>query len=117
MQNFRLRNLLLSAIIGFVFSIPTAALQAAPAGTTVYTKDRIRLRIEPKPTARVIATLEANVRVHVNSCAEGWCSVTTQGLTGSVLEEFLVRKTSRPPRSTECHGEHTGSPMKKAVKF
>ncbi len=93
----RLRNLLLSVIIGFVFSIPTAALQAAPARTTVYTKDRIRLRIKPKPTASIIATLEANVPVHVNSCAEGWCSVTTQGLTGYVLEKFLVREMSRPP--------------------
>lgn len=93
----RLRNLLLSAIIGFLFSIPAAALQAAPAGTTAHTKDRILLRVEPKLTARVTATLEANVRVHVNHCAEGWCSVTTKGLTGYVLEKFLVREMSRPP--------------------
>ncbi len=93
----RLRNLLLSVIVGFIFSIPTASLQAAPPGTTAYTKDRILLRIKPKPTARFIATLEADVRVHVNNCAEGWCSVTTHGLTGYVLEKFLVRKTSLPP--------------------
>ena len=91
------RNLLLSVIIGFIFSIPTAALQAAPAGTTAYTKDRILLRAEPKPTARVTATLEASVRVHVNHCAEGWCRVTVQGLTGYVLERFLIKDMSRPP--------------------
>ena len=92
-----LRNLLLSEIIGFICGIPTAALQAAPAGTTAYTKDRILLRVEPKPTARVTASLEANVRVRVNHCAEGWCSVTVQGLTGYVLEKLLVRDMSRPP--------------------
>ena len=97
MQNFRLRNLLLSVIIGFVFSIPAAALQAAPARKTAYTKDKILLRAEPKPTARVTASLEANVRVRVNHCAEGWCSVTVQGLTGYVLEKLLVRDMSRPP--------------------
>jgi SH3-like domain-containing protein len=93
----RLRNLLLSVIIGCIFSIPFASLQAAPPGTTAYIKDRILLRIEPKPTARVTATLAAGVRVRVNHCAEGWCSVTTQGLTGYVLEKFLVRAMSRPP--------------------
>lgn len=93
----RLRNALLLVVIGFIFSIPPLALQAAPPGTTAYIKDRILLRVEPKPTARVIATLEANVRVHVNHCAEGWCSITTQGLTGYVLEKFLIREMSRPP--------------------
>lgn len=93
----RLRNLLLSLIIGFIFSIPAVAQQAAPPRTTVYIKDRIRLRVEPKPTARVIATLEMGVQVHVNYCAEGWCSVTMHGLTGYVLEEFLVEKMPRPP--------------------
>jgi uncharacterized protein YraI len=92
-----LRNLLLSVIIGFIFSIPSAALQAAPAGTTAHTKVKILLRAKPKPTARVTATLEADVRVHVNSCAEGWCSVTVQGLTGYVLEKFLIRDMPRSP--------------------
>ncbi len=97
----RLRSLLLCLIIGCIFIAPAAAVQAAQSGktvpTTVYTKDRIRLRTEPRPTAPVVATLEARVQVHVNSCAEGWCSITTQGLTGYVLEEFLVRKMPRPP--------------------
>ncbi len=95
----RLLALLLAVIIVSIFSIPAPALQAAPPRTTAYTKDRILLRIEPKPTARVIATLESNVRVRVNNCAEGWCSVTTHthGLTGYVLEKFLVEKTSPPP--------------------
>ncbi len=93
----RLRTVLLSVVIGCIFSIPPAVLQAAPPGTTAYIKDRILLRVEPKPTARVVATLAANVRVRVNHCAEGWCSVTTQGLTGYVLEKFLVREMSRPP--------------------
>ena len=97
MQTFRLRNLLLSVIIGFVFSIPAAALQAAPARKTAYTKDKILLRAEPKPTARATASLEANVRVRVNSCAEGWCSISVQGLTGYVLERFLIRDMSRSP--------------------
>ncbi len=93
----RLRNLLLSVVIGCTFSIPPAALQAAQPGTTASIKDKILLRVEPKPTARVIATLAANVRVRVNHCAQGWCSITTQGLTGYVLEKFLVREMSRPP--------------------
>ncbi len=92
----RLRNLLLLVGILFIFSIPPAALQAAPPGTTACIKDSILLRIEPKPTARVTATLAKDVRVRVNHCAEGWCSVTTQGLTGYVLEKFLVRTMSRP---------------------
>ncbi|HEY6012144.1 MAG TPA: SH3 domain-containing protein [Nitrospirota bacterium] len=96
----RLRNLLLSVIIGSVFCIPAAALQAASPGTTaytVYTKDAIQLRVEPKLTGRAIAKLAVGVKVRVNSCAEGWCSVTTQGMTGYVVEELLVRKLSRPP--------------------
>ncbi len=92
----RLRNLLLSVIIGFIFSIPSAALPAVPPGTTASIKDSILLRIKPKPAARVIASLATHVRVQVNSCAEGWCSVTTQGLTGYVLEKFLIREMSRP---------------------
>ncbi len=93
----RLRYVLFSVVIGCIFSIPPAALQAAPPGTTAYIKDRILLRVEPKPTARVTATLAAGVRVRVNNCTEGWCSVTTQGLTGYVMEKFLVREMSRPP--------------------
>ncbi len=93
----RLRTVLISVIIGFIVSIPAAALQAAPPKTTAYVKDKILLRIKPEPTARYIASLEAGVRVRVNNCAEGWCSVTTQGLTGYVLEKFLVREMSRPP--------------------
>ncbi len=93
----RLLSLFLSVVIGFIFSIPPAALQAAQPGTMAYTKDKILLRIEPKPTARFIATLETGVRVHVNNCAEGWCSVTTQGLNGYVMEKFLVRAMSLPP--------------------
>jgi SH3-like domain-containing protein len=96
----RLRTLLISVIIGSAFSIPIAALQAAPPRTaayTAYTKDAIRLRVEPKLTGRVIATLAAGVQVRVSSCSEGWCSVTTKGLTGYVVEELLVRKLSRPP--------------------
>ncbi len=98
----QLRNLLLSIIIGSILIIPAASLQAAPPeatppGTTAYVKDRILLRVEPKPTARAIATLEANAQVQVNHCKGGWCSVTKQGVTGYVLEEFLFRKTPLPP--------------------
>ncbi len=93
----RLRTLLLLVGILFFFSIPPAAVQAAPPGSTAYIKDKILLRVEPKPTARVVATLAANVRVRVNHCTEGWCSITAQGLTGFVMEKFLVRAMSRPP--------------------
>ena len=96
----RMRALLLSVVIGALFSIPLAEPQAAPPATTaytIYTKDAVRLRTEPKLTGRVIATVSAGVRVRVNSCAAGWCSITTQGLTGYIVEELLVRKLSRPP--------------------
>jgi uncharacterized protein YgiM (DUF1202 family) len=93
----RLRTVLLSALIGFIFGIPVAELQAARPGTTAYTKDAIGLRDKPRPTARVIGTLAARVRVRVNSCSEGWCKVSTQGLTGYVMEDLLVRRTAPPP--------------------
>jgi uncharacterized protein YraI len=99
MQNVRLRNLLLCVIIGLIFSMPVAELQAARPGTTAYTKDAIGLRAEPKLTADVIATLAAGVRVQVNYCSEGWCNVTTKGLTGFVVEQ-LIRKTL-PPRTDQ----------------
>ncbi len=103
MQNLRLRNLLLSVIIGSVFSMAVAELQAARPVTTAYTKDAIGLRAEPKLTARVIATLAVGVRVRVNYCSEGWCNVSTKGLTGFVIERFLMR-TMSPPR-TETKAE------------
>ncbi len=98
MQNVRLRNLLLFVIIGFIFSMPAAELQAARPETTAYTKEALGLRTEPKLTATVIATLAAGVRVEVNYCREGWCKVSTKGLTGFVVEKFLIRKTSLPRR-------------------
>ncbi len=93
----RLRNLFLSvAVLTFIFSIPSALLQAAQPGSTTYsTMETIGLRVEPKPTARVIATLAPHVRGRVNFCASGWCNVTVQGLTGYVLEDFLAM--SAPP--------------------
>lgn len=106
MQNCRLPNLLLFVIIGFIFSMPVAELQAARPGTTAYTaytKDAIGLRAEPKLTADVIATLAAGVRVRVHYCSEGWCNVSTKGLTGFVLEKFLIRKTL-PPRTDQGRG-------------
>jgi uncharacterized protein YgiM (DUF1202 family) len=107
MQNLRLRNLLLSVIIGSLFSMPAAELHAARPGTTAYTaytKDAIGLRAEPKLTASVIATLAAGVRVRVNSCSEGWCNVSTKGLTGFVIEQFLIRNTP-PPRTDQDQGQ------------
>lgn len=104
MQNFRLRNLLLAVIIGFIFSMPAAELQAARPGSTAYTKDAIGLRAEPKLTASVIATLAAGVLVTVNYCSEGWCNVSTKGLTGFVFEKFLTRKTP-PPRTDQDRGQ------------
>ncbi len=96
MQTCRLRNLLLFVIIGFIFSMPAAQLQAARPVTTAYTRDAIGLRAEPKLTARVIATLAVGVRVRVNYCSEGWCNVSTKGLTGFVIERFLIRTMSPP---------------------
>ena len=101
MQNFRLRNLLLPVIIGFIFSMPVDELHAAALGTTAYTaytKDTIGLRAEPKITVGVIATLAGGVQVQVNYCREGWCNVSTKGLNGFVLERFLMRKVL-PPRT------------------
>jgi uncharacterized protein YraI len=106
MQNFRLRNLLLAVVIGFIFSMPVVELQAARPGTTAYITDAIGLRAEPKPTANVIATLAAGVLVTVNHCSEGWCNVSTKGLTGFVLEKFLIRKTP-PPRTDQGRGQKT----------
>ena len=100
MQNVRLRNLLLSVIIGFIFSMPVAELQAARPGTMAYTKDAIGLRAEPKLTASVIATLAVGVRVQVNYCSKGWCNVSTKDLTGFVLEKFLI-KEMLPPRTDQ----------------
>ncbi len=92
----RLRNLLLSVTITCSFCIPAALLQAAQPGTMTYTTmDSIGLRVEPKPTARVIATLAPHVRVRVNFCDHGWCNVTAKGITGYVLEDFLA--LSAPP--------------------
>ena len=96
MQNLRLRNLLLSVTIGFIFSMPVAGLQAARPGMTAYTKDAIGLRAEPKLTADVIATLAVGVRVRVNYCSKGWCNVSTKGLTGFVIERFLMKSMSSP---------------------
>ncbi len=106
MQNVRLRNLLLSVIIGFIISMPVAELQAARPGTTAYTRDAIGLRAEPKLTASVIATLAVGVRVQVNYCSEGWCNVSTKGLTGFVLEKFLAGKML-PPRTGEGRHKNT----------
>ncbi len=45
----RLRSLLLSVIIPFIFSIPTALLRAAqPESTTYTTMDTVGFRVEPK---------------------------------------------------------------------
>ncbi len=105
MQTCRLRNLLLSVIIGFIFSMPAAQLQAARPVTTAYIKDTIGLRAKPKLTAGLIATLAVGVRVRVNYCSEGWCNVSTQGLNGFVIERFLMKNMS-PPR-TETKAERT----------
>ncbi len=96
----RLRNLLLSVIIGCIFSMPVAELQAARPGTKAYIEDAIALRTEPKLTASVIATLAVGVWVRVNNCSEGWCNVSTNGLTGFVLEKFLLEKMP-PPRKDQ----------------
>jgi hypothetical protein len=65
----RLRNLLLSLIIGFLFSMPVSELHAAGPGTTAHIEDAIALRAEPKLTASVIATLAVGVWVRVNYSA------------------------------------------------
>ena len=100
----RLRNLLLSVIIGFIFSMPVAELYAARPVTTAYINVAIGLRAEPKLTARVIATLAVGVWVRVNYCSEGWCNVSTKGLTGFVLEKFLLEKMP-PPRTDQGRGQ------------
>lgn len=93
----RLRVLLFPLIIGFSFSLTVAAQQVTATDTTAYTTTVIRLRAEPSPAARVLATLEAGTRVRLNGCADGWCSVTARGRTGYLLEEFLTSKSPKPP--------------------
>jgi uncharacterized protein YraI len=91
-----LRVLLFPLIIGFALSILAAAQQVAASDAVAYTTTEIRLRGEPSPAARVVATLKAGSRVHLNRCAAGWCSVTARGLTGYLLEEFLTSKSPKP---------------------
>jgi SH3-like domain-containing protein len=100
----RLRYLLLSLIVGFTFSMPAAELHAARPGTKAYIEDAIALRDEPKLTSSVIATLAVGVWVRVNYCNEGWCNVFTKGLTGFVLEKFLLAKMS-PPGTDQGRGQ------------
>jgi uncharacterized protein YgiM (DUF1202 family) len=104
----RLSVLLFFLTLGFTCSLTAAAQQVTAPDTTEYTTTEIRLRVEPTPTARILATLVAGTRVRLNHCSDGWCSVTARGRTGYLLEEFLTNKTPKPPAVNKGYNNSQG---------
>jgi hypothetical protein len=95
--------------------------QAGPRGTAV-TRVATPLREAPSVESRAFATIPPKTNVTASSCAEGWCAVNYQNLTGHVIQVFLrfppPSALSQAPIGsagrgyTNSRGEHVASPMR-----
>ena len=82
----------LSALALFLAAAaPLGAQQAQPRDTLAVTTAAVTLRVQPAANAQALGTVAAGAQVRLYTCADGWCRVSAQQLTGYVLEEYLSR--------------------------
>lgn len=62
--------------------------EKAPQGTAV-TRVATPLREGPSVESPAFATIPPKTNINVSSCADGWCAVEYQNLTGHVIQVFL----------------------------
>lgn len=69
-------------------NIPAAAAPPT-SGTTRRTTTSVNLRSGPSVSAQKLATLKTGTAVGLIGCTGGWCQVTTQGMRGYVVQQYL----------------------------
>jgi SH3-like domain-containing protein len=83
---------------------PLGAQQVQPRDTLAITTAAATVRAQPAPNAQALGRVTAGAQVRLHTCADGWCRVTTQQLTGYILEEYLnraaVQAAPTPARGT-----------------
>jgi hypothetical protein len=84
----RLAAIIAGTSLCLASSSPIRAQDSA-RGTHAVTRVAAPLRENPDVSARRLRTIPPRTSVAVTSCAEGWCTVQYQRLTGHVIEVFL----------------------------
>ncbi|SRR6266480_571064 len=70
-----------SAVLALCITASALAAQAK-LPETAYTTAAVSVRAKPAASARSVARLAAETRVHVVGCENGWCQIAVNGLNG-----------------------------------
>lgn len=68
---------------------PVASAAPPVGGRTRLTTTNLNLRAGPSAETAKVATLPADTRVQLLSCAAGWCQVSTGGRAGYASQKYL----------------------------
>ena len=122
MRLMRLAAITQAAILCLV-SPPLLAQTSRPEAQAV-TRVAAPLRESPAVESRSLLTIPPKTTVSVTSCADGWCAVEHQHLTGHVIQVFLrfpaAEAVSEAPKVsggkgyTNSQGEWVPSPTRTA---
>src|SRR6266480_3782335 len=72
-----------------------------PPGSPAYTTAPVGVRVQPRPTARLVARLEPGTALQVATCSKGWCSVKAGAISGHILSEYIGLEPPTRPHELE----------------